>query len=570
MVKEQILAFLQSEEPQVLAIQGRWGIGKTYLWNDSIEKHKSKVPQKKYSYVSLFGLKSVDDIKRTVFENSTDPKVLGEKTDLESIKKNYKALGKQCGRKSSNIVKDLSSAGANLLLRGLGSSVDKVFDSVATALLSETLICFDDIERHSKSVSLRDFLGLVSFLKEQKKCKIVILLNEDSSDLEEYQLYKEKVIDKQLHYEPSAKDCFDISKKLCIEANNDYVGHIKDVCERLDIRNIRVLKKIRTHIDTALCITEYDEQIKKEIVQSIIILCWCHYLHSSDKDKIPSVTFVKELNKTHEDSDKLEHAASIGEGDKENQRIRSTVWRDTLNSFGYQSVDPIVKVLLDSIEKGYIEKDKLTEICNYKQNEINIINQSSDLKDAWHLFHNSFSDNEDEVVDAFVKGMEEVVETATLSQYSEGLSLLKNLQKHEKATEMIKLYISENANNRGRFNVDNSDFRHIDLEDREFSDALTTAFENDEEQENPEQILTRLMDKQSYDRKDVHQLAALSSDELKTLFLSFYGEDLNKKIIACLMLAGSNENLMKNTKQALQEIGASSKLNKERLRKFNL
>ncbi|CDT74101.1 conserved hypothetical protein [Vibrio coralliirubri] len=570
LVKEQILDFLKSEEPQVLVIQGRWGVGKTHVWKDSIEESKAKVPQKKYSYVSLFGLKSVDDIKRTVFENSTDPKVLGENNDLESIKKNYKALGKQYGRKSSNIVKDLSGAGANFVLKGLGSSVDKVFDSVATALLTETLICFDDIERHSKSVSLRDFLGLVSFLKEQKKCKIVILLNEDSHDLEEYQQYKEKVVDKQLHYEPSAEYCFDISTKLYTKANDDYLEQIKAVCERLDIRNIRVLKKIRMHIDTALSVTtDYDEYIKEEIIQSIIILCWCHYCHSSDKDKIPSLTFVKKLNETYADADTLAIAAMIEE-EKEGQKTRSIIWKDKLNSLNYPSYDPIVQILLDSIEKGYIEKDNLVAICDAKQNEINIRNQATGLDAAWELYHGSFSDNANEVVDAFVKGMTEAAETSTLSQYSQGLSLLKTLKQDDKATEMIRLYISRNEKNRERLNVESSDFNFFGIEDQEFSDALTKAFEKSEQQETPEQILTRLSDKQSYDRKNVAQLAALSSDELKRLFLSFDGKELTQKIRACLMLAGSNEELMNNTKKALLEIGALSDLNKARLSKFNL
>lgn len=562
LVKEQILDFLKSEEPQVLAIQGRWGIGKTHIWKNSIEENKTIVPQNKYSYVSLFGVKSVDDIKRTVFENSIDPKVLGEKTDLESIKKNYKALGKQYGRKSSNIVKDLSGAGANFVLKGLGSSVDKIFDSVASALLTETLICFDDIERHSKSLSLRDFLGLVSFLKEQKKCKIVILLNEDSHDLEEYQQYKEKIVDKQLHYEPSTKYCFDISTKLCAKANDEHLEQIKAVCDRLDIRNIRVLKKIRMHIDTALSVTtDYDKHIKEEIIQSIIILCWCHYCHSSDKYKIPSLNFVKKLNETYVNDDVLAIAAMIEE-EKESQKTRSTIWKDKLNSLNYPSFDPIVKVLLDSIEKGYIDKESLVAICDAKQNEINIINQATGLDAAWELYHGSFLDNANEVVDAFVKGMTEAVETATLSQYSQAISLLRKLKQDEKVTEMINLYITRNEKNRERFNVENTDLNFFGINDKEYVDALKKAFEQGEKQETPEQILIRLSDKRSYDRKDVVQLAKLSSDELKKLFLSFNGKELTKNIRACLMLAGSNEDLMKNTKQALLEIGDLSDLNK--------
>lgn len=41
-------------------------------------------------------------------------------------------------------------------------------------------MCFDDFERISPNLSITEILGFISELKEQHKCKIVIINNNDS------------------------------------------------------------------------------------------------------------------------------------------------------------------------------------------------------------------------------------------------------------------------------------------------------------------------------------------------------------------------------------------------------
>jgi len=39
-VKKEIFRFLESDTPEVLAIKGAWGVGKTYTWNKFILEAK--------------------------------------------------------------------------------------------------------------------------------------------------------------------------------------------------------------------------------------------------------------------------------------------------------------------------------------------------------------------------------------------------------------------------------------------------------------------------------------------------------------------------------------------------
>jgi len=63
-LKEQLNNFLSNNNDGiVLSIQGNWGIGKTYFWNNYIEK---KEQDDKFVNISLFGINSLDDIKKKI------------------------------------------------------------------------------------------------------------------------------------------------------------------------------------------------------------------------------------------------------------------------------------------------------------------------------------------------------------------------------------------------------------------------------------------------------------------------------------------------------------------------
>ena len=88
-IEEQINRFLENETPEVIAIRGAWGTGKTYAWNMYLRNAQSnaKVALDKYSYVSLFGINSLDELKFSIFANCIETEQIssdGIKTDVIS------------------------------------------------------------------------------------------------------------------------------------------------------------------------------------------------------------------------------------------------------------------------------------------------------------------------------------------------------------------------------------------------------------------------------------------------------------------------------------------------------
>jgi hypothetical protein len=111
----------------------------------------------------------------------------------------------------------------------------------------DSLIVIDDLERHSKSLSIRDILGVLTQLKEERGCQIIIVMNEDALNKDGDAPYfetKEKVIDRELIFQPTVEQAIAIGL-------SDYQGKNQfaaESCRKLNIANIRTIQKIDTSL----------------------------------------------------------------------------------------------------------------------------------------------------------------------------------------------------------------------------------------------------------------------------------------------------------------------------------
>ena len=191
-IKQQIKKFISTETPEVMAIKGEWGAGKTFSWNKFLQEGKEDnlVSLKRYSYVSLFGINSLDSLKYAIFENVINKDLIGTEANLHTFNKNFSSLIETKSRKLPNMLKG-------------SKKLTPIIESLSFFSLNKTLICIDDLERAGSGLEIKDILGLVSLLKEQKKCKVVILFNDNKNGLDSYREYREKVIDIELKFSPT-------------------------------------------------------------------------------------------------------------------------------------------------------------------------------------------------------------------------------------------------------------------------------------------------------------------------------------------------------------------------------
>lgn len=202
---EIIEQYVQIESNYALIINGEYGIGKTYFYKTLVSPELKKISlltdeSKKYRplHISLFGLKSVDEISRLIF------------LELYPILKNKNL------KISAGIGKALLRGIMNVKSMGFLGDIDKYIsditpDSKDLINLEELIICFDDLDRKSEDLSLTDFYGYINYMVENFGIKIIIISNDnelDKDEQEEAAKLKEKVVGIHISYNPDVDITF--------------------------------------------------------------------------------------------------------------------------------------------------------------------------------------------------------------------------------------------------------------------------------------------------------------------------------------------------------------------------
>ena len=336
LVEKEIERFLGSPEPEVLCLRGKWGVGKTYSWEQILRRARDKnaIALNSYAYVSLFGRDSLDQLKYAIFENGMSLADIGTEPTVESFKSNTAALFKRLGKQGFSFLQNLPQA----------SDYASELQALSFLSVRNRLICIDDLERMGQHLLMKDVLGLISDLRDQKGCKVVIILNDDAlegNDRAEFELYNEKVIDRSLEFAPDASD----SVRVAVIGDDVPLQYLRAALVALGIANIRVIKKIeRLVMHVAPLLKGFDLALVRQAVQSLTLLGWCVF----SKDA-PTLEYLREQ--------RAKHVFGLGEGEAVSEAAKE--WNVLLDGFGFTTLDEFDLVLLEGIERGYFDDGEI-------------------------------------------------------------------------------------------------------------------------------------------------------------------------------------------------------------------
>ncbi len=124
-----------------------------------------------------------------MFENSVKSSDIGIEPSLETLLSNTTAAIEASVRRSVKVVQQTP-----ILKNYLGGLAPVWFSSV-----DRTVVCIDDFERRGKNLAVRDVLGLVNTMRELRKCKVCLILNDEALEEDEgdFRKYLEKVVDRR-------------------------------------------------------------------------------------------------------------------------------------------------------------------------------------------------------------------------------------------------------------------------------------------------------------------------------------------------------------------------------------
>lgn len=553
LTKKVINSILEREEPEVLALKGTWGAGKTYAWKNIFEEYqKEKCSLSYYSYVSLFGVSSLKDLKLAV--------VMGTVQIKDDSKANgglepYFAKGAKLFdsvKGAIPIVKDISFSAENLL----------------PSFIQNTIICFDDFERLTSSGSIKpeEVLGFISELKEEKNCKVVLIFNEEQLDgLKDcYDKYREKVIDIEIKFSPTVKEAVDIIFK-----NNDpYYAQVMQCCSKLNITNIRIIQKINKFIrimeDSGKGLSLHPE-VMIRAVQTLVLVAACYYKSS---DNLPDLGFLKKYVQISVDLGFIEK--NKDKDDKSVKQLRH--WKSMIYSYqGYSIFNDLDFAIMDLVEQGYLDEthyvDEITKLHKY----FNRRGLKESLDNVWKIYQCSFKDNEDEFIKESYEVFKQAIDAICINDLNSLVSVYYQLDKKVQADELIDLFTKtkitkDNAADFMNQNLINQN-PAVAVKLKEYAHSLLPKI-------SLEDAIRYIAENSGWSNNEADIMFAATEEEYYQLFTSYQGEDLYYLVSTCINFFYSMEkysSITKNSKIALERIAKENNFNRVRiLNMYNL
>ena len=190
---ESILDYIRADYTDyAIMINGEWGSGKTYFWNNKIRKKidTMKLNGKQYTtiYMSLYGISNLEEISKKIF--------------METTQLMDKNLRRYMDANGQTTIPEYAKTGIDMAnLFGISQNEEKVNYGEFFST-DDKVLCFDDLER--ANVDVIDILGYINNFVEHDHIKTIIICNEKelstklkSSNLEMKTFIATYMLDKQ-------------------------------------------------------------------------------------------------------------------------------------------------------------------------------------------------------------------------------------------------------------------------------------------------------------------------------------------------------------------------------------
>lgn len=550
-VKLEIAKFLAAIEPEVLCIRGNWGTGKTFSWNEELQANIKRISRENYAYVSLFGLNSVGDIKQEIFQATMAKDRIGKPFDIENVKSSWRSgLGylKQAG---------------TLFTQLLGDDYKVIGLSVASLLVRNQLICFDDLERKGEGLRSADVLGYISQLKEERNCKVVLLLNDQQlEDRDKFENYLEKVVDLNLKYAPNPMESIEIALNNVSGGSDVIKSLMRERAVTLGIDNIRVIRKIyRLVVLIEPMLKQFAPEVFAEVASSLILFGWAHY----QPEIAPTIAFLKD-KRTFLDAERKANE----EADPKIER-----WKKTLEDYGYRYTDAFDLVLMQGIADGYFHQESVDSHAKELHKRAEAQQAHQELRESWRSYHQSLTNTAEDVLRPIVECFLANCQFYSLNDLNSIINISRSLNYPQWASEALEKYISIKKDVKGAFDLSNLYLTNEDDLAPDIREALTAAALAQNPEYGVDEMFLRLRE-EGYDTEMNIQLAELPVEEYIRVFKSHNGEKFDdivngvRQWLGLLNPTDAINTIMDKSALAFIEIGKESDINAYRTRRWGL
>ena len=232
----------------------------------------------------------------------------------------------------------------------------------------------------------------------------------------------------------------------------------------MGISNIRVIKKIERlvrHVYPLL--KDLDDKVFRQAVQTLSLFGWAYY-SSIEGDGSTLLDFAVK-----------KHSKYLwGSADQSKMTDSEKQWNRTLEVYGFTKADDLDLILLDGIKVGFFDEDRLVHEAK-KLHDLHVAQQAQgSLEEAFRPLHNSFKDNQQEVIESIAKGFVKNIQFVSPGTLSAVVSLFKELGEDDRAKEALKFYAEHRATAMATFALDDRAIAD-NLSDPDVKEAFAAA-----------------------------------------------------------------------------------------------
>lgn len=462
-LQKRLRELLTSNQSFGIALNGKWGVGKTVFWNNFIKKKLSH--DQKTAYISLFGQENLQQIKNNLL--------------LQIYTQN-------------GFIKQIKDKVGSFKLYGMDISL--ALSWFEKKDFKNAIVCFDDFERISDKLELKDVLGLISELKEQKKCIVVMILNKDELDDKDFSKYKDKIVDYDLNYEPTPKESFELVKTELITFH-DYA---LEYFQTHNINNIRIMKRVINALNDYSYLEDLLKDykgIEREIIENI--------LEISTINAIDLSVDFKKLSKYSNpyDWDEIKNREH-GQSSKEKPKIQKydeLLEYINLGNSNYFHMSEITYNMVSYVKNSIVNKEELQKIIDERIEKIQYDFVEKQIREysykaRYDLTYSfaSYALELFDILEVHQTNMTNILNSDSFLFYIQQLKEFDsvNIQKYDKFTiNILQKYISEYlGNSNQRYSLfDEERIQNI----VNFDKALKEYYENYQIQEEEAKISTK-------------------------------------------------------------------------------
>ncbi|WP_179959543.1 hypothetical protein [Pannonibacter tanglangensis] len=554
-VKNEIRRFLKAEDKLALCLSGKWGVGKTHTWDTLLTaafKNDAVWPQR-YAYVSLFGLENLSDVRRSVFENTVEAAAFREKERLEAT---LNSVSERLAQLSSKWRAGLG------MIRGIPVVADYAGLVEAGFLdVRNQIVCFDDLERMSDSLDLKDVLGLISFLKEKKNCKVVLLLNSEAlegQNAEDFRVQLEKVIDINLTFAPTASEAVAIAVP---DRTTLLTQMVAEYAAKLEITNIRTIFKLLRICGRLEEVLEgYDARIIKQAFHSACLFGFAIY----QPTEAPSIdTILKD--RTYADL----------VGDREEPTPKEIQHSELLTRYEFHTADGLDRVVFDCIHCGFFDEVSLRREADVLKGRLKLRDQDAAFSKVWDIYHGTFDDNADAFATQLKQSIRDNAAAISPADLSASIATLKKLNHGDGLDDLIKDYVDSRDDGKDFWAVDPVSWR-FNIEDPDVIAAFAAKASVFADDRTLKGVATAIVRDGAWSEDTLEFIDKHTADDFYAAMKATKGEELRLivKGLTYFRNVGNANERMKSISgkavSALQRIGQESAINRLRVEKFSV